>query len=908
MRSTSSLRFSILLLLHLPVAHDLAAEKLKVRPDSLDLGVVAVGSHTQAAVALVNRSDESLTVRLSTGEPFSLAVDTLTLPGKSEQSVAVGFSVADPGVYRGRVSVAVDKLFGSQDLFVALSASAARPQLLTDPLMLDFDSLAVGRQVRRTLVLRNTGPVPLRIDSLHMASRGKGSFTARPPERLTFGPGASGEVIVEFAPVVDGLVRDRLLIACADLEPQRLEIEVRGMGLAPELAVSPLAEVGIDFAEVEVGQRRTLPVTLLNRGRSDLAVTGFAAHGESFSVAGADSFVVAPGARHTLDVEFRPLHRGLASGELSITARDPERPQVILPLMGVAVVSPAEIVVLSDATIDMGSVAIGKTSRTPLLLWNRGGSPFTVDLELRERGDEFGLETTSYLLQPNQSTSIELTFSPREVGVRGTQLSIATHSGPVEYEVTGTGRYLKLSPTTEDFGRVPVGETNTAVVELTNIGNADFTVARVLTTSDDFTVYTQVSQGNEFLLAANSLRSLPVNVTFTPSTRGLRTGALRLEGFWEEGTEAFEVLLNGTGVAAEIELHPSGPLDFGFVVMGETETRTLVATNTGDTSLHVAANALNREAAVEPAEFALLPGESTKLQVVFSPESLGERFAQILLVSNDVRDKAQSIKIKGVGALRSIDLTQIATVTASRRSLVQPLPVWWTGTPVVITDGTRIDLAFDMPDSLLPALVGRQFEIDWVELDAGYGPVGAAKQLKVHIYDDDKRLIPVDELNLRLEDDGLKRVRLKVTTRSHPGAPPQTISQVFEAGGWKWEFEAKPLVSFLTIRPGRDYTDGDGNVVQGETERLIGLPGLAFAGWHNSESPSVSGVHLTAIGNVLEALSTDNAIAVSLGLAVSLYKDRFLFGFGWDIYDSRPEAKERATQDYIMTMKYSGLF
>ena len=40
-------------------------------------------------------------------------------------------------------------------------------------------------------------------------------------------------------------------------------------------------------------------------------------------------------------------------------------------------------------------------------------------------------------------------------------------------------------------------------------------------------------------------------------------------------------------------------------------------------------------------------------------------------------------------------------------------------------------------------------------------------------------------------------------------------------------------------------------------------------------------VHLTAIGNILEALSTDNAIAVSLGLAVSLYKNRFLFGFGW---------------------------
>jgi len=115
-------------------------------------------------------------------------------------------------------------------------------------------------------------------------------------------------------------------------------------------------------------------------------------------------------------------------------------------------------------------------------------------------------------------------------------------------------------------------------------------------------------------------------------------------------------------------------------------------------------------------------------------------------------------------------------------------------------------------------------------------------------------------------------------------------------------------VSFLTIRPGRDWTDSEGKRVKGKTERLIGLPGLAFVSWHNAEHPAVSGVHLTATGNVLEALSTGNSIAVSMGIAVSMYKDRFLFGFGWDIYDSRPRAKRKGSQDYIMTFKYSGLF
>ena len=161
---------------------------------------------------------------------------------------------------------------------------------------------------------------------------------------------------------------------------------------------------------------------------------------------------------------------------------------------------------------------------------------------------------------------------------------------------------------------------------------------------------------------------------------------------------------------------------------------------------------------------------------------------------------------------------------------------------------------------------------------------------------------------MQLSEENNRRVRLRITTHSYPGAPPQSVSQLLEAGGWKWEFEAKPLVSFLTIRPGRDYTDADGNAIPGQTERLIGLPGLAFAGWHNVDSPSISGIHFTAIGNVLEALSTGNSLAISLGVAISFYKDQFLFGFGWDIYDSRPQAKKKGSQDYIMTFKYSGLF
>ena len=883
------------------------AETVSILPQRVDFGVVSVNLRIQSTITISNESEDVVKIKLSVGDPFSIATHTLTLQKATEQTVPVEFSVNAPGVYRSEIAVEVDKLFGADALVIPIEATAARPKLLLEPAAIDFNTLPVGKSAKRSLLIRNTGPVPLDIDSLHLSDR-LGPFAIQFPSQLSFAPGTSGEVTIEFAPTRNGRTMESLTIASQELDPSEVEVTLEGEGLAAIAAISPLTEVGIEYGPLEVGKKLTATASILNYGRTDLEISEISLSGESFTLIREKLNTLEPDGRQDLKVVFNPTFPGPSKGTLTFNTNDPNRRHVSLPLQGKGVISPPEIIILTDDSIDLGSVALGKSSHYPLLIWNRGGSAFTAAVNVKENRDEFDIDAKSYLVQPGQSANIDLSFSPQTVGEREGILQIETEKGISSLHLFGTGRYLKLSPTAKDFGRIPVGEASNVIVDLDNIGNADFTITKVQSTSNDFAIYTQVAKEGEFTLPANSLRSMPINVIFTPSVRGMRNGTLRIEGFWEEGIETFEVLLNGTGIAAEIELHPSGPIDFGYVVIGETESRTLIATNTGDTPLRVAANALTREASIDPSGFSLKPGESTKFQVHFSPQTLGERFGQILLVSNDVHDKALPIKLKGHGALQTIDLAQLTSVTSSRNSQTRNLMVAWTGTPNVVIDGTRIDLGFEIPDSLRIALVGRQMEVEWVALDEAYGPIGGPNQLVVNIYDDDQRSVPVDALNLRMEENGLKRIRLKITTYSYPGAAPQTISQVFEVGGWKWEFEAKPLVSFLTIRPGRNYTDSDGNIIEGKTERLIGLPGIAFAGWHNPDNPSVSGLHLTATGNVLEALSTDNAIAVSLGLAVSAYKDRLLFGFGWDIYDSRPKPKRKGTEDYIITFKYSGLF
>ena len=896
----------LLTLLILPAV--LLAQSLAINPNALDLGVVSVGVEARASVSLENLQDDALEVIVGiSGDGFSALSDTLRLDGKGVSNVEVRFSAIAAGEYVGELTLQVAALFKDERLVVPLQAEAVAPTLVLLPAEgLDFGAVPVGQVAAAVVIVKNTGTVPVMAGQMEVVDL-RNPFSVEGDVGPWPAPGDETRIDIAFAPTRAGPVATEFVVASPDFG--NWSIPLRGSGLVPQAAFSPLPQVGLDFGTVEVGQRLARRVTVLNQGQAELHVENVAIEGTAFALGLTDSsMTIAPEGRLDLSAAFVPQSEGDQSGVLRLYTSDPQAATVAIPLAGRGQISPPRIEIISG-DIDFGNVPIGGTVHGHLLLWNRGGQPGVVEVAVAaDEGVEFGLGQHSVLVQPKASAQVSLSFSPKESGARQAILHVEAEARRQTVRLQGVGQFFALSPATVDFGRVAVGESSSRVVEIANVGNADFEIHQLRSTSSEFTAHTSIDADSKFLLPAHSQRTLPLHVAFSPSARGVISGTLRLDGLGANEIMALDILLKGNGVAAEIELNPAGVVDFGYVVLGEQTERTVVATNVGDTVLQVEAHPESKEAHVEPAQFALAPGESARLTLFFAPDALGDRRGRVLLVSNDVKDRARPLEYKGHGVLADIHLAQIVEVLVSRGEKTQPLAVGWDNTPVVQKDGTKVDVAFAIPDSLRQALIGRELVVEWTRLDENYAPKGSAKKEKVTIYESSGGRVLAEDLNLQLSEKDNRRVRLKITTHSYPGAPPQSVSQLLEAGGWKWEFEAKPLVSFLTIRPGRNYTDADGNAVPGQTERLIGLPGLAFAGWHNVDNPLISGIHFTAIGNVLEALSTGNSLAISLGVAVSFYKDQFLFGFGWDIYDSRPRAKKKGSQDYIMTFKYSGLF
>ncbi len=896
------------------VASHAGAQGLQIEPAEMDLGPVKTGAQKSAVLAIKNLDSDEVEILVTIeGAAFSAAPTSLNLPGGGAGQVDVTFNAGAVGEYQGRLLLQVKSFLKTDEYPVPLRAAAAVAALRISPdpnQGIDLGAVVAGQTARQSLVLHNLGEIPIALEDIAWADDSD-AFQLAQTDADTLAPKAKLTLDIDFSPAAGDTYHNRLVIRSADLDRPRLEIALQGQGLAPRAAFSPLPQVGLNFGNLELGQRHTLDLTVLNQGQADLSLQKVEITGGAFSVSwdSTQTAPLPPEQRQTVPIAFRPRYEGRASGTLTVATNDPTSPQVDILLEGTAQQSPPQIEIVNREGTNFGNVAIGKHKRDYLVLGNRGGTPFKVNLDFQgEAHSEFELESPSLLLQPGEFAKVELLFRPREIGNRRARLLIGTEAGARQLDLHGVGNFFELSPTALDFDRVVVGKSNTIQSEIANLGNADFTITDVTSSHPKlFAVKAQVSPTNKYILPAEGRRPLPISITFFPRARGVANGVLQVQGYWDEAFEVRQIPLSGTGIAADLELHPSGPFNFDYVVLGEKAAQTVIATNTGDTDLRVEAHAESDELAVKPAVFSLEPGGSTSLNLLFSPQALGARSARVRLISNDIKEKALPLQVKGKGALDNIDLAQVVSVLKSRKTQFDTLKVGWNNTPIVLPDQTKIDIVFHIPQALRPALIGRKFNIEWTQLDENYDEQGGPKQLSVQIQDAGEQRVLAEQLNLRLLEKSNKRVRLKISTQNHPGAPVYAVSQIFEAGGWKWEFEAKPLVSFLSIRPGRDYVDENGQLVKGRTERLIGLPGLAFFGWHNSENPSVSGVHLTAIGNVLEALSTENSIAISLGIALSFYKDRFMFGFGQDVYDRRPKAKRKGTRDYIMTFKYWGL-
>jgi hypothetical protein len=246
--------------------------------------------------------------------------------------------------------------------------------------------------------------------------------------------------------------------------------------------------------------------------------------------------------------------------------------------------------------------------------------------------------TLPVTLNAGQTISVPVSFAPTAPGsVTGTlRFAVTDNNAPVSVGAALQGAGIKpgftASPGTVDFGQVPVGSSKNATISFTNTGTANETVTATNSASAPFTV-TGLPAGGTVVAPG---QAVAVNVTYAPTATGNNSDTITVTGPDGAGTAT----LKGSGVtgSAQLTISPAS-LDFGTVPVGQSVTRTLTVSNSGNLDVTVTKAAPpNLPFVVNtplPEGQVLGPDDTVQVQVTFSPSAAGTFTNQYVISSND---------------------------------------------------------------------------------------------------------------------------------------------------------------------------------------------------------------------------------------------------------------------------------
>lgn len=290
--------------------------------------------------------------------------------------------------------------------------------------------------------------------------------------------------------------------------------------------------------------------------------------------------------------------------------------------------------------LDFGEVVVGTSKELSVHLENVGNTllaleagapeaPFSLSKSRALRIDVGGQDALGFRFEPGEegefSAIVELKSNERG-GDRLRTLRLL--GGAVEPR-------LRCTPSPLDLGRVRLSTTKAAEVRCVNELEIPLELRVVGFWGNDaqaFSVQVPGAEDGRVTLAPGAELSLPI--VFRAASRGSNDATLLIEG--SSGDTVAELGAHAEVVESDLLL-PAACLDFGYVNLGERETRSLRIENVGDGPLIVRRLRLSEEDLTHFSVEADLPlelaaGEIGALEVTFHPQETGQRRAELAVV------------------------------------------------------------------------------------------------------------------------------------------------------------------------------------------------------------------------------------------------------------------------------------
>jgi subtilisin family serine protease len=503
--------------------------------------VVNTTSATQS-VTLSNTGNSTLTISgiVASGDFSQTNNCGSTVAATAQCTIIVTFTPTTTGSRSGTLTINDDPIAGGSQT-INLSGTGVAPVAALSPTSLSFPSQIVGAaSAAQAVTLSNSGTATLAISSISVT--GDFSQTNNCGSSLTAGANCTINVI--FTPIARGN-RSGILTVNSNAAPAT--VALTGTGIAPVASASPSA---LSFPAQLVGTSSTSQsVALSNTGDSTLNISGITTNG-GFSQTNNCGGTLAAGAACTINITFTPAAAGVRSGALTIASDSMGGTQSVT-LSGNGV-SPA--VAFSPGSLAFGSQAVDVSSAAQTVTLSNPGTATLVISSISVSGDFSQASNCGSTLNAGSSCTINVGFTPTARGSRNGLLTVTSNAPgaapTVSLSGTGVAPIASLSPSSLAFADQIVNTTSAQQsLTLSNVGDAALSLSGIVASGD----FAQTNNCGSSIAPGGQCT---INVTFTPTSAGMRSGTLTVNDN-SLGATSQAAGLSGTGDDFGLSASPS---------------------------------------------------------------------------------------------------------------------------------------------------------------------------------------------------------------------------------------------------------------------------------------------------------------------------------------------------------------
>jgi len=399
-------------------------------------------------------------------------------------------------------------------------------------------------------------------------------------------PSDSSVHTIRFSPKSIAHKKGYLNIYSNDLTQNPKKIYIEGKGKRKNSPLMYLSKNLVDLGNIYLGDTFNETIQVYNKGADNLIIYDIKHSITNLSVELSDS-VISPSGQGEISLKFEAKKISSIDDLILIYSNDIISPVDTINFTGKVKVMPQPEIRTNPDTLDFRYVFIDTIKILELKIYNDGELPLKIN-SIIPSIDEITVNKTNFTINPEDSTEIEVTFSPKEEGEYRVSILINSNDPDTPtYKVIliGNGKRapsaeIIVYPSNLDFGEVELNTTSEKYLYLTNDGELDLIIEEFIFSDDEFS-----AEYKDLIILSGSTDTL--SIKFTPSDTNTIDGWTKIKS---NATDSVIVVnLKGTGlyVPYPVLVIDTTYIDFGDLYTDETDEYTLKLINSGDEVLNI---------------------------------------------------------------------------------------------------------------------------------------------------------------------------------------------------------------------------------------------------------------------------------------------------------------------------------